>query len=156
MLDNILDSITHNLGVTILGVIIAFVGSKIDLFLKLNNFQSFYSICLGLLLLALGFFIRTWATYYFYNHKMAVIKLSPQKTLLTQGPYKFSRNPLYLGGNVFIFFGAMLFFGTPTGVAITILHLPLMNLMIMREEKQLAKTFGKQWTDYKKHVRRWI
>jgi protein-S-isoprenylcysteine O-methyltransferase Ste14 len=156
MLDNILDSITHNLGVVIVGVVSAFICTKIDLLLKLRNFESFWSVWIGLILLTIGFLIRAWATYYFYKHKMAVIKLKPQKTLLTRGPYKYSRNPLYLGGNVFIFFGTAIFFGTPTGVILTILHLPLVELMIRREEKQLAKTFGKHWTDYKKHVRRWI
>jgi protein-S-isoprenylcysteine O-methyltransferase Ste14 len=57
------------------------------------------------LLLALGFLLRVWATVYFYRHSMRVISLEPQTALITSGPYRFSRNPLYLGGNVFIFFG---------------------------------------------------
>ena len=156
MFDNLLDSITHNLGVVIVGFIFAFICTRLDLFLKLPNLQSLLIISLGLLFLAVGFLLRTWATYYFYKHKMAVIKLVPQKTLITGGPYRFSRNPLYLGGNVFIFFGAALCFGSPTGLILTALHLPIMDLMVRREEKQLAKTFGKEWTEYKKHVRRWI
>jgi len=40
---------------------------------------------------------------FFYEQHMSVIRLEPQKELFTAGPYGFSRNPLYLGGNVFIF-----------------------------------------------------
>jgi protein-S-isoprenylcysteine O-methyltransferase Ste14 len=87
---------------------------------------------------------------------MRVISLEPQNQLITSGPYRFSRNPLYLGGNVFIFFGAALLLESPTAVFATAIHLPLMDLMIRREERQLDRVFGQTWRDYKKRVRRWF
>lgn len=63
----------------------------------------------GLLLLLAGFLLRVWATYHFYEHRMRVIRLTPQSTLLTTGPYRWTRNPLcsvsliWGAGNVFIF-----------------------------------------------------
>jgi protein-S-isoprenylcysteine O-methyltransferase Ste14 len=107
-------------------------------------------------LVAIGFFIRTWATVYFYEQHMNVIRLAPQSALITSGPYRFSRNPLYLGGNVFIFFGAMLVLGTPSGLVLTALHLIAIDRFIRREEKQLERTFGEQWIEYRNHVRRWL
>jgi protein-S-isoprenylcysteine O-methyltransferase Ste14 len=86
----------------------------------------------------------------------AVISLEPQKTLITSGPYRFSRNPLYLGANVFIFFGAALLLGSPTALFVTAIHIPLMDLFIRREEKQLESVFGETWRDYKSRVRRWL
>ena len=80
---------------------------------------------------------------------MKVIWLVPQKHLITSGPYRFSRNPLYLGGNVFIFFGAASLLGSPTGLFITAIHLPFVDLFIPREEKQLEKDFGEEWVRYK-------
>jgi protein-S-isoprenylcysteine O-methyltransferase Ste14 len=111
---------------------------------------------LGSLLIAIGFLVRVWATYYFYENRMKVISTVPQGTLLTSGPYRFSRNPLYLGGNVFIFFGAAFLLGSPAAVAITALHLPLVDLFIRRDEQQLAQNFGEEWINYKRRVRRWI
>jgi protein-S-isoprenylcysteine O-methyltransferase Ste14 len=108
------------------------------------------------MLLTAGFLLRVWATFFFYEHKMSVIALAPQKTLITSGPFSFSRNPLYLGGNVFIFFGAMLLLGSPSGLALTTIHLPLIDLFIRREEKQLEQSFGEEWLNYKKRVRRWL
>jgi protein-S-isoprenylcysteine O-methyltransferase Ste14 len=71
-------------------------------------------------------------------------------------PYRISRNPLYLGGNVFIFVGAALVLGSPSALVLIALHLPLMDLFIRREEQQLERTFGEEWIRYKSQVHRWI
>jgi protein-S-isoprenylcysteine O-methyltransferase Ste14 len=105
---------------------------------------------------AAAFLLRMWATYIFYEHRMKVISLSPQAVLVTFGPYRFSRNPLYLGGNVFVFFGAGCLLGSPSALVLTVLHLPLVDLFIRREETQLEARFGDQWLRYKQHVRRWV
>jgi Phospholipid methyltransferase len=76
---------------------------------------------------------------------MKVISLEPQEVPITSGPYRFARNPLYLGGNLFIFFGASLVLGSPSGLFITAMHLPFVDFMIRREEKQLEKKFGPEW-----------
>jgi protein-S-isoprenylcysteine O-methyltransferase Ste14 len=110
----------------------------------------------GALLLATGFSLRVWAALCFYQHRMKVISLEPQQALITSGPYRFSRNPLYLGGNVFIFFGASLVLGSPAALVITAAHLPLVDWFIRREERQLEARFGQAWMDYKNRVRRWI
>ena len=156
MLINFLKSLLHNIGVVIVGLALAFVGTRIDLLFGIANFKSIYAAVAAWLFLAAGFSLRVWATYYFYQYKMKVIKLAPQNSLITSGPYRFSRNPLYLGGNVFIFLGASLLFGSPAALVITALGIPLTDWMIRREEKQLQQTFGQEWLNYKKRVRRWI
>jgi protein-S-isoprenylcysteine O-methyltransferase Ste14 len=156
MIVNLLKSILHNIGVVIVGLGIAFVGTKVDSLLGIPAIASSLVQALGLILLALGFLLRVWATVHFYAHKMRVISLEPQKTLITSGPYRFSRNPLYLGGNVFIFFGAALLFGSPTALFATAIHIPLIDLFIRREERQLEQVFRRAWQDYKKRVRRWL
>jgi len=152
----LLKSILHNIGVVAVGLGIALLGTKVDSLLGIGDFRSTLTAISGGLLIAGGFLIRVWATYYFYMHRMRVIALGPQQTLVTSGPYRFSRNPLYLGGNVFIFFGAALLLGSLTALLFTALHLPLMDLFIRREERQLEQTFGEEWLRYKNQVRRWI
>ena len=156
MFVNVLKSILHNIGVVIVGLGIAYLGTRVDALLGVPAFASPLVKAVALLLLALGFLVRVWATVYFYAHKMRVIALEPQKTLITSGPYRFSRNPLYLGGNVFIFFGAALLFGSPTALLATAIHIPLIDLFIRREERQLEEVFGRAWRDYRKRVRRWL
>jgi len=153
---NLFKSILHNIGVLIVGLGVAFIGRGVDSILGISGFHSIFATVAAWLLLTIGFLLRVWATFIFYEHRMKVISLAPQKTLITSGPYRFSRNPLYLGGNVFIFFGAALWVGSPAGIVITAIHLPLMDLFVRREEKQLEQTFGEEWLHYKRHVRRWL
>jgi protein-S-isoprenylcysteine O-methyltransferase Ste14 len=153
---NLLKSVLHNIGVVIVGLALAYLGTMVDSLLGAPAFSLPLVKVAGLLLLALGFLVRVWATVYFYAHKMRVISLKPQTRLITSGPYRFSRNPLYLGGNVFIFFGAALFLGSPTALFATAVHLPLMDRFIRREEEQLEREFGEEWQSYKKRVRRWL
>jgi len=153
---SILKSLLHNVGVTIMGISLAFVGTRFDALLDVKRFQSALTLIGGGLLLVAGFLLRTWAAFYFYKYQMKVIVLAPQRMLITSGPYRWSRNPLYLGGNVLIFFGAALLLGSPSALVITALHLPLVDLFIRREERQLQRTFGEQWLQYKQRVPRWI
>ena len=152
----LLKSVLHNIGVVIVGLALGFIGTRLDLLLRLRDFRSVPAVVPGYLLLLIGFLLRVWATFYFYEQQMKVISLSPQRTLITSGPYRFSRNPLYLGGNVFIFLGAALLFGSLAAVAITILHLPLVDVFIRREERQLEQDFGEDWLQYCRRVRRWL
>ena len=152
----LLKSILHNIGVLFVGFIFAFIGVVMDSVLKITDFRTFLALIIGCFLLAIGFLIRVWATFYFYKKNMSVIRLEPQKELFTSGPYGFSRNPLYLGGNVFIFLGAVLFLGSPSGVVLTVFAIMATDFMIRREEKQLAQDFGQRWINYKSNVRRWI
>src|ERR1700730_11113976 len=150
----VIRSILHNLFVTAVGVVVALAGTGLDRLIGINEFRSSIATVVGSTLLLVGFLIRLWATYYFYQNQMRVIATVAQGTLLTSGPYRYSRNPLYLGGNVFIFFGASLLLGSPMAVAITAFHLPFVNLFIRREERQLAQRFGEDWARYKSASRR--
>ena len=156
MFTNLLKSILHNIGVVIVGFGVAWIGTLIDALLGVGEFHDTTASVAGGILLAMGFLLRAWATFYFYVHCMRVISLATQNTLITSGPYRFSRNPLYLGGNVFIFLGAALVLGSPAALVLTALHLPLMDRFVRREEAQLEQTFGADWLRYKAQVRRWI
>src|SRR5215475_12894368 len=132
-------SILHNIGVVLVGIALAYLGKVVDSILGFPTFASTFVTAAGYVLVAVGFLLRVWATSCFYRHNMHVISLQSQSALITSGPYRFSRNPLYLGGNVFIFFGAALILGSPTALFATAIHLPLMDRFIRREEGQLER-----------------
>jgi len=152
---NLFKSVLHNVGMLMVGLVFGYVGTRLDALFRLATFRSLVWVAVGSALLAIGFLIRVWATWLFYEREMSVIVLRPQRSLLTTGPYRCSRNPLYLG-ILFIFLGAVLVFGSPCGLGLTTLRLVAVYVMIRREERQLAATFGEEWQRYKNVTRRWI
>jgi protein-S-isoprenylcysteine O-methyltransferase Ste14 len=152
----LLKSLLHNVGVVLVSLGFAYLGTIVDSLLGIPGFSSPLAVGFGILLIALGFLLRVWAVVHFYNRRMRVISLEPQGSLVTTGPYRYSRNPLYLGANVFCFFGSALLLGSPTALIMTVLHIPFVNLMIRREEGQLERKFGDEFRAYKKQVRRWV
>ncbi len=76
--------------------------------------------------------------------------------LVTNGPFSFTRNPIYLGNTML-----MIGIGLIAGIAWFILLAPVaafatQKLAIEREEQHLEIRFGKKFRDYAKKVRRWI
>src|SRR5262245_44276111 len=149
-------SVFHNVGVVAVGFAFALVGFGVDRLVGLAPIRSLAASVAGWALVAAGFLLRVWATDEFYERRMRVIVLHAQQELVTTGPFRFTRNPLYLGGNVLVFLGASLVLGSPAALVLTALHLPLVDRMIRREERQLAATFGDAWTRYAARVRRWL
>ena len=153
---SLLKSLLHNTGAVIVGFGFALLGAGLDCILGLTAFHSIFIQTLAGLLLTIGFLLRVWATYHFYEHHMRVISIVPQNALITTGPYRITRNPLYIGGIVFIFLGAVLLLGSPSGILLTALNVVLVDFIIRREEKQLEREFGEEWVRYRNQVRRWL
>jgi protein-S-isoprenylcysteine O-methyltransferase Ste14 len=80
----------------------------------------------------------------------------PAAKLVTDGPFRFSRNPLYLALTL-MYAGIALM---ADSIWALLLLFPMTFIMtrfvIQREEDYLARTFGEDYERYKKSVRRWI
>jgi protein-S-isoprenylcysteine O-methyltransferase Ste14 len=90
---------------------------------------------------------------------MAKTTASPVKGaehLVTDGPYAFSRNPIYLG-NTMVMLGLWLFAGNLWFLVLAIVAAFLtQKLAIEPEEKHLDLRFGRRYRDYAKNARRWF
>jgi protein-S-isoprenylcysteine O-methyltransferase Ste14 len=80
----------------------------------------------------------------------------PTTALVRTGPYRFSRNPMYLG--MLILYAALaLAFGVLWSLALLpVLLLVLDRLVVPREEAYLERKFGDDYRAYRKQVRRWL
>lgn len=110
------------------------------------------------LLAALSFFIVASALAAFLKAKTTVhpIKLHKSSALVTDGLYKFSRNPMYLA-MLFALLAWGAYLGHPFGIIGPIGFIFVMNrLQIEPEEKALETLFGEDYRLYKSRVRRWL
>ena len=75
---------------------------------------------------------------------------------MTEAPYTYTRNPMYLGLAA-ILFGFALFFGSPTMlIAPVLFFLVIDRMLIPEEEATMERLFGEQYVDYKRRVQRWL
>ena len=80
----------------------------------------------------------------------------PTTTLLLSGPYRLSRNPMYVGLTL-LYVGLMTLLRLPWGLLFTPIVIWLISLWVIRpEEEYLAHKFGDSYLEYKKIVHRWI
>ena len=94
----------------------------------------------------------------FINNNTTINPLNLKKStyLVTDGLFRFSRNPMYLGMLLFLL-GTSIVLNIIGGLIISILFIFYMNFFqIMPEEKALENLFGKDYRNYLKSVRRWI
>ena len=118
------------------------------------GYQTLISILVGVIGLACAIpSFRLFAKY-----KTTISPFTPSETtaLVTDGMYRYSRNPMYLG-LVLLTIAATIFFGTWLGVVIVVAFIFLLNfLQIKPEEEALLDIFGEEYVEYQKKVRRWI
>ncbi|MCY7313932.1 MAG: isoprenylcysteine carboxylmethyltransferase family protein [Pseudoxanthomonas sp.] len=94
----------------------------------------------------------------FRNASTTVNPLSPEKAtaIVQSGPYRFTRNPMYLG-MASILFAFCLYLANPVSlVAVGVFVIYLTRFQIIPEERLLLHKFGESYAEYKRAVRRWI
>jgi protein-S-isoprenylcysteine O-methyltransferase Ste14 len=92
----------------------------------------------------------------FIAAKTNIVPGRPAHALVTSGPYRFTRNPMYVG-MAFLYVGLALALSVLWALAL----LPAVLLIVDRrviapEERYLEAKFGEQYAAYKRRVRRWL
>jgi protein-S-isoprenylcysteine O-methyltransferase Ste14 len=92
---------------------------------------------------------------------MLAAKTSPNPhrsttALVFSGPYRFSRNPMYIGLTL-LYAGLMTYLRLPWGLILLPIVIWLITIwVIVPEENYLERKFGAEYLNYKSAVRRWI
>jgi protein-S-isoprenylcysteine O-methyltransferase Ste14 len=80
----------------------------------------------------------------------------PTTAIVRSGPYRFSRNPIYLAYSLFLL-GIAIWLNSVWLVATLAVAVALMHFVVIRrEEEYLERRFGAEYLDYKASVGRWL
>jgi protein-S-isoprenylcysteine O-methyltransferase Ste14 len=80
---------------------------------------------------------------------------TPPDHLVSQGPYAFTRNPMYLGHIIYLI-GLTLVFRSWLGLLISILRAIWFHRRVLNDEKNLPQRLGQPYLEYRQRVKRWI
>jgi protein-S-isoprenylcysteine O-methyltransferase Ste14 len=111
---------------------------------------------LGAAIAAAGAGLAVWGERTFVAAGTTVKPFERSSVLVTSGPYRFTRNPMYLG-IVSMLVGLALALGTPAPwAAAAALAATLQLRFIRNEERALAASLGEPYRRYRERVRRWL
>ena len=126
-----------------------------DIFPKIEirneNFFGSFMIIIGLIIILSAIIL-------FKKYQTTITPLNPSNAtkLITDGIYKFSRNPMYLG-LLLVLVGISIILNLTGGFFFILLFILYINLFqIIPEENAMVVLFKDEFLEYKENVRRWI
>lgn len=109
----------------------------------------------GGFLVGAGLALAFWGIATFTRAKTAIVPNHDASKLVTTGPYKFTRNPMYTGLTAaYVGLAAIMSTGWPL-LLLPFVLMALYGLVISREERYLIAAFGDQYRAYQRDVGRW-
>ena len=110
----------------------------------------------GWLFAAAGTCLLVWAVVVMRRARTAIDPYKPSTAVVEDGPYRYSRNPIYVA-DALLYVGLALLLRSLVGLLLLPVALLVMEFgVVRREERYLEKKFGGAYLKYKSRVRRWL
>jgi protein-S-isoprenylcysteine O-methyltransferase Ste14 len=114
------------------------------------------AIATGLAFIAIGFVLAAFSARAFRRAGTDVVPGRPSTALVTYGPYKVTRNPIYIG-LILVYFGLAI---VMTSLWVLLLLIPVLIVLqrgvVLPEEAYLERKFGDAYRKYQARVPRWL
>ncbi|HSG99574.1 MAG TPA: isoprenylcysteine carboxylmethyltransferase family protein [candidate division Zixibacteria bacterium] len=132
------------------------IGLMLERRWPLYEFPDFLRHLFSWPLLALSLGLAGSAFYQMMRAGTAIDPHKPTTALVTSGPYRFSRNPMYL--SLALLVAGVAFFRSSLWTLLLLVPAVLLleRLVIRREERYLETKFGENYREYRARVRRWL
>ena len=132
------------------------VGTGLHLVWPIRVFPDAAGLPVGGGLLLVGLALFTLATRQFLAADTPLPTNQPTRAIVAKGPYRFTRNPIYLSMTL-VHLGIALWVNDAWLLGTLAVTLFIMSWgVIAREEHYLARRFGDEYLRYRSSVRRWI
>jgi len=131
-------------------------GFVIHLAVPLSLLPVSLAVPLGVPLVAVAIALLSYSVAKFRAAGTPVPARKPTTAIVRTGPYRFSRNPIYLAFSLFQL-GIAIWINSVWLLATLVGAVALMNTVVIpKEEQYLERKFGAQYLEYKASVRRWL
>jgi len=115
---------------------------------------------IGVLPIPIGMILIIWANFALLHiGKIGLRDREPMQrpsTLVLAGPYRFTRNPIYLGCLLMLLGLVIVWSSVVTAFLLILVYIVFRYVFIKREEVILEEEFGEEYREFKKRVRRWV
>lgn len=119
--------------------------------------RTFAVIPLGATLVLASLILAQWAMGMFRLEKTTIVpSATTNAALIVEGPFRFTRNPLYLSLLIASFGIAFMIGRWPLFAVPVLLFVTLALVTVPFEEAQMERQFGERYRAYKARVRRWL
>lgn len=110
----------------------------------------------GILIIGAGLYLAFRCRTMFLQNRTTMSPYEYPAVLITTGPFRISRNPVYLAMTA-ILFGSAVVMGTFVPFLFPVLFIVVIELLfIPDEERRLDEVFGEEYREYKREGRRWL
>lgn len=110
----------------------------------------------GAIVMLLGLVLMIWTARVFRTAGTGFQLEGGGSALVTSGPFRFSRNPMYLGILIWLIGFAVLLGSLVVFFMSLIIFLLAQFILIPIEERRMEQIFGEDYKEYRGRVRRWL
>lgn len=133
------------------------VAFAVPLLLVRDQFNPLRVWTIGLLPLVGGIFLLLYCVREFYvAGRGTLAPWSPPRYLVTTGPYRYSRNPMYIGVGTIVFGWSIFFHSWQLAIYATCVVIAFHLRVLFYEEPWAKRNFADQWQQYRARVARWF
>ncbi len=100
--------------------------------------------------------LGVWSLVRFGRARTSVLPFRPSTALVTSGPYRYTRNPMYV--SLFLLYtGCAFWFNIVWPLVLSPVLIAIVRYSVIeKEERYLEQIFGQEYIHYEQRVRRWI
>jgi protein-S-isoprenylcysteine O-methyltransferase Ste14 len=132
------------------------VGLALDLVSPLPFLPDAISVLLGIVVIGGAIALFVYAVTMFQNAGTPVQGNLPTSAIVRDGPYRYSRNPIYVAFSL-LQLGIAICVNSLWVVVTGVVAIALMAFVVIpREERYLERRFGREYREYQASVRRWV
>lgn len=138
------------------GLLAGWMADRYLVALPVPNALASSARSIGPLFMVMGVVLVGWGMMTFRRAGTAIVPHKPAARIVSSGPYRFTRNPMYTGLTlVYVGVAALIATWWPL-LMLPLVLLAVFQLVVRREEAYLRSAFGAEYAEYCAHVRRWL